>query len=784
MRKWLPRLAALVLTLALVAVLAAWLALRASLPELDGERALPGLGAPATVQRDALGAATIEAGSATDAARALGYVHAQERWFEMDLVRRSSAGELAALFGEAALEHDRGRRIHRLRARIDANLGAIAGDFLPQLQAYAEGANAGLADLGARPWPYLLVRKQPEPWTPTDSILAAYAMYFDLQGGDIPREPRLWKISRHLPPALYRLLAHDGSDWDAPLMGEGRGNAVLPGPGEVDLRRLPAPDSEGTPAPLPELGAPGSNSFAVAGALTADGRAIVANDMHLGLRAPNIWFRARLRYPDAAAPEGRVDVSGFTLPGLPAVIVGSNGHVAWGFTNSYGDYMDWRLETPCATDAPAAGCVPVTRHVERIAVAGGEEVEFEIEETAWGPVVERLGDGRALTLRWAAHLPGSINLGLASLARAGDLDEALALADRTAVPTQNLVIGDAGGRIAWRLLGPLALRDADCRPRLPMEGTGCAPWTVATDRSPTVVDPAGNRLWTANSRVVDDASLALVGDGGYALGSRQLQVRDLLQSRDSFSEQQLLDIQLDVRALVLDRWWRLLDSLPPREDAPALLELAAAASNWNARAEPGSASYRIVRAWRQAVHPRIVDGLTGPAQVALGEDFALPPLRQLEGVAWPLVTERPAHLLAPGYADWHALFEDAAREVRDGLAKQGPLARRTWGERNAANICHPLAGAVPVIGKRVLCMPADPLPGDLLVPRAQGPSFGASQRMVVAPGHETQGIAHMPGGQSGHPLSPFWGAGHDDWVHGRPAPFLPGPAEHTLTLNP
>ena len=109
---------------------------------------------------------------------------------------------------------------------------------------------------------------------------------------------------------------------------------------------------------------------------------------------------------------------------------------------------------------------------------------------------------------------------------------------------------------------------------------------------------------------------------------------------------------------------------------------------------------------------------------------------------------------------------------------------RHWGERNTAAICHPLATALPVVGKRLLCMPAQPLPGDSTVPRVQGPSFGASQRLVVAPGHEADGILHMPGGQSGHPLSPFWGAGHDDWVRGRPSPLLPGRARYRLDLRP
>ena len=140
---------------------------------------------------------------------------------------------------------------------------------------------------------------------------------------------------------------------------------------------------------------------------------------------------------------------------------------------------------------------------------------------------------------------------------------------------------------------------------------------------------------------------------------------------------------------------------------------------------------------------------------------------------------RDTNLLDPRYATWDALFEDAARAALVGDAKPG----RTWGMRNTAHICHPLAAALPLIGRR-LCMPADALDGDSLTPRAVAPAFGASERMVVSPGHEADGITHMPGGQSGHPLSPFWGAGHDDWVHGRPTPFLPDAARYRLVLAP
>jgi penicillin amidase len=163
----------------------------------------------------------------------------------------------------------------------------------------------------------------------------------------------------------------------------------------------------------------------------------------------------------------------------------------------------------------------------------------------------------------------------------------------------------------------------------------------------------------------------------------------------------------------------------------------------------------------------------------------MPDLPQLEGVAWELVTQKPAHLLPRRFASWDALFDDAANEAQHSLLEQpGPIAHRTWGERNTAAICHPLARALPGPLKSALCMPPDALAGDANMPRVVAPDFGASERMVVSPGHEADGILHMPGGQSGHPLSPYWGAGHDAWVEGKPTPFLPGKAEHVIALKP
>ncbi len=779
MRRWLKRLlwaCAVLGAVALVVIGVAWTLLRGSLAPLDGDTPLAGLQAPVSIQRDALGVVTIDAASQADAMRALGMVHAQERYFEMDLMRRAAAGELSELFGAAAVDVDKRMRVHRLRARTDAHLADALGDQADVLQAYVDGVNQGLGALRVRPWPYLLLRQQPAAWTRTDSILTGLAMYADLQDPANQNELAMRRIRDVAPPALYALLSHDGSEWDAPLFGDARGNAVLPGKDVLDLRS----DTSAPPAPVPaEADVHGSNNFAVAGALTADGRAIVADDMHLGLRAPSLWFRVRLRYPDALAAGGKVDVSGFSLPGLPAVVVGSNGHVAWGFTNSYIDTADFR---PVAANEPG-----VTVHEERIRVANAPAVRFRVRETAWGPILHERPDGSGEALRWTAQLPGAVRLDFADMARAGDLDDALKIADRAGIPTQNLLLADSHGRIAWRLLGARPDRAADCPPDgvTTTAPPSCAPWPIRSDAAPALIDPPSHRLWTANGRVLDGAELAVAGDAGYDLGARGRQIRDDLNAKQRFSERDLLAIQLDDRAVLMERWYRLMREVVSHSDDPALKRLEAATREWNGRASADSVSYRVARGFRGKLLDAVSAGLLAPAKATLGEDYLEPRMPQLEGVLWPLVTERPMHLLPPPYESWEGLLADTARDLEKDLAEQGPsLAERTWGERNTADICHPISRALPGFARPWLCMPADPLPGDSNLPRVQGPNFGASQRMVVSPGHEADGIIHMPGGQSGHPLSPFWGAGHEDWAQGKPTPFLPGPVQHTLTLKP
>jgi penicillin amidase len=310
---------------------------------------------------------------------------------------------------------------------------------------------------------------------------------------------------------------------------------------------------------------------------------------------------------------------------------------------------------------------------------------------------------------------------------------------------------------------------------------------LRADEYPRLADPADGLLWTANARTADGAWLDQIGNGGYYLGVRATMIRERLGALERPGERDMLAIQLDDRAVFLERWRDLLlrtltpattTAHPQRAEFRRLVE-----TSWTGRASIDSVGYRLVRGFRAELLNQTYRALTAPCRAA-DEEFSFGSITQAEGALWRLVTERPPHLLDPRFAGWDEQLLAAVDAVILTLTADGrELAGRTWGERNRAAIRHPLSLAVPLLS-RWLDMPADQLPGDGFTPRAQGPGYGASERMAVSPGREQDGYFHMPGGQSGHPLSPYYRAGHQAWVNGEPTPFLPGPAAHTLTLRP
>lgn len=793
---WTRRLGLLLVALLALAVLGGWLFLRASLAQLDGKRTSPLLSGSVTVARDANGVPTISGANRLDLAYATGFVHAQERFFQMDLLRRSAAGELAELFGPKALPLDRSHRLHRFRARAAEVLARLGPQERAFLERYAAGVNDGVNALGARPFEYALTGAAPRPWTAADSLLVVWAMYFDLQGNQEARELARGWLARNLDPAQRAFLLPEASQWDAPLDAPALSlaPAAIPATAAAWWGRKEAVP----PRQLAGVGfvdSVGSNNYALAGSRSSSGAAIVSDDMHLGLQLPNIWYRLALRFPDAQGAQRRV--VGVSLPGAPPlVIVGSNGHVAWSFTNSYADTLDLvRLDT----DGDHAGQVRLpsgwetpAEHAETILVKGQAPERLSVRETSLGPIRE--AGGTLYAVHWVAHSPQALNLEHLKLESSTTLDEALAAGAADGIPAQNIVAGDDHGNIGWTVAGALPRRDEAGRGlavSFPLAGEGAAPtWRelLAPAAHPRVVNPPGGQLVTANSRQLSGPDAQLLGDGGFDLGARASQLRDgVRRLGDKTDVPAVFRAALDDRALYVAGWRdRLLRALDDRAVAGhagraefrRLLK-----DSWDGHASTASVGYRLAQQFRWSLYELLFAGANAEMEKLDPKASMVVATSRWPAVLERLLDERPAAWLPPGYASWQDLQLAAVDRAILEMTKDGtPLAQATWGQRNTAAIAHPISMALPFL-KRWLAVPPDQLPGDANMPRVAGPKFGQSERLTVSPGREEEGLYDMPGGQSGHPLSPWFLRGHEDWVKGTPTPLLPGPAVHTLLFS-
>jgi penicillin G amidase len=806
------------LVVALLIAAGLWWLMRRNLPRLDGAAALPGLSSRVTVDRDAAGVPTIRGATRPDVACALGYLHAQDRFFQMDLQRRRAAGELSEIFGKSTVPLDREARIHGLRALARQALALLPPEQATLVAAYTAGVNAGLAAMAARPFEYYVLRVRPQPWLAEDTLLVGYAMVLDLQDPQGRYERTLAAIQSSHGLTLLNFLAPAGTESDAALDDSTFPRPPVPGPDIIDLRRRKPAESAGKqfgsrlalrPTPSGEFAA-GSNAFALAGSRTANGSALLANDMHLRLGVPNIWYRASLIWGDeathpeiyvpnleakteSAKPPEAHRVTGITIPGIPLIIAGSNGRIAWGFTNSYADTTDLVTIEPSSIDPllyKNGDAVPeMERRKETILVKGNDPVEETVLWTIWGPVIGVGDRNRPLALRWVFHDPAAISLGLVALETAPDASTALALAPSLGLPAQNLLVADHAGAIGWTITGRLPRR-VGFDGRLPaVWAYGDRRWNgyLPPEEYPRILSPAAGQLWSANNRPVGGTEYAKLGDGGYDAADRARQIRDDLSAITTpATPGDLLAVQLDDRAVLLERWQQLLlATLTP--DALAAnkrrAELRRLVMRWNGHASIDSVAYHLVRRWRGFVADRVLGPVFAPCT---DEDAAFDFHRlNYEAPLWQLVQARPANFLTPDYLAWDDLLLAATDDVLRWADQQDhSLAGLTWGTRNTARIQHPFGRFLPSLLARLLDMPAEPLPGDRDMPRVQGPAFGASERFVVSPGHEDEGIFHLPGGQSGNPLSPFYRAGHAAWARGMPTPFLPGPTVHTLRLRP
>jgi penicillin amidase len=815
-------LAVTAVVLAAGAVLWARHELRGSLPLLDGSHVLPGVSAPVIVTRDALGIPTVQGRTREDVARATGFLHAQERFFQMDLNRRRAAGELAALVGRRALPADRKIRRHRFRAEAISALAQMAPGNRAILEAYTAGVNAGLEAMRTPPFEYLLLRRNPQRWRAEDSLLVVLAMFITLQDPDGTYESVMATMSDVLPPQMFEFMASPGTDWDAPLVGDEFEVPPVPGPEVFNprarrtnephvplttrARQRPTSNSQLpklNPGPTGpsfgnwELGpgsfseAIGSNNWVVSGRLTPDGAPLVANDMHLDVRVPNTWYRAQLEWPDESTPPRNNRIVGVTLPGSPAVVVGSNTFIAWGFTNTYADWGDLVLLELDPRDSSRyrtpAGWERFMTFDEVIEVAGEADHHETVSWTIFGPVTGPDHRDRLRAYRWVAHSSQQLAAAVIPLETARTVLDAFAEANGLGAPGQNMVVADRNGHIGWTVYGSIPRREGTDG-RLPSSwADGTRQWNGWLDDAeyPRVMDPVDGRIWTANARVVDGPMLARLGDGGYEVGSRATVIRDRLRASQRFTAADMLDIQLDSRAVFLSRWRDLLlSTLTPRvtgrhADRARFRELVE--RSWDGHASPGSVGYRLTRIFREHVSEAVMMFILAECYAADGT-FDHTALRRREGPIWKLLTERPTHLLDPQFDSWEELLIQAVDDTIDRAKEDGDLAERVWSEWNVAAYRHPMAASVPLFG-RWLNMPVAPMPGDLFTVRLHWGRATSSERMVVSPGREAEGIMHMPTGQSGHPLSPFYANSHDAWVKGAATPMLAGKEVHRLTLT-
>jgi len=811
------------------AIVWVWSELRGTLPTLAGERRLEGLSGPVVITRDALGIPTVRGASREDVARATGFVHAQDRFFQMDLSRRRAAGELAALVGPRALIADQQVRRHRFRAEAERALTAVDPAWRQILDAYTAGVNSGLSQLRTRPFEYLVLRQEPRKWLAEDSLLVVLSMFITLQDPDGTYEETLGTMHDVLPQAMAEFLAPIGTEWDTPIVGSALAVPPIPGPDVYDLRSRRMGKPSPTPhhqLPIPDRlrpleqetsnrdtddrrwalgvgpwalgvgnwelgvdreGAIGSNSWAISGRLTTDAHALVANDMHLTVRVPNTWYRASLEWqgPADSVPHR---LMGVTLPGVPAVVVGSNTHVAWGLTNSQGDWSDIVLLEVDPSD-PARYRTPegwraFDRYEETIEVAGDDARRESVRWTMWGPVMEPDHAGRQRAFRWVAHDPDRLALSIGALESARTIEEAFDAVNGLGTPGQNFVVADETGRIGWTIYGSIARRVGFDGRRPVSWADGTRGWSGWLDRNeyPRVLDPKNGRIWTANARVVDGDMLARIGDGNYEVGSRARIIRERLDSRDRFTALDLLNIQLDTSAEFLNRWRTLLlGALESVTDQPRIRLREIVERDWDGKASPGSAGYRLTRMFREEVSEAVIVFVLVECAEA-DPEFDYHTVRRREGPIWKLLSEKPLHLLDPQYASWDALLLHTASEVIERAEREGGLSE-PWSRWNVTAYRHPLSAGLP-FASRWLDMPLQPLPGDLYTPNMHWNASASSERMIVSPGREDEGIMHMPTGQSGNPLSPFYANSHQAWVRGEATPFLPGPTVYTLTLTP
>ncbi|GAA2897594.1 penicillin acylase family protein [Nonomuraea rubra] len=823
--RWFARVLTVLLALVLVLAGVVVYTVRKSFPQVDGSLRLPGLTSNVEIYRDKSGIPHIYADSAADLFMAQGFVHAQDRFFEMDFRRHLTAGRLSELFGASTLDNDKALRTMGWRRVAEQEVPELAQETRGYLDAYAKGVNAWLSanpNASDRSVEYSVLKLQggggtPEKWTPVDSVAWLKAMAWDLRSNvedEIDRALALTRLPRERVEQLYPGYPYDRH---LPIVNEG---TVLQGrfdqQAEPRLRGNRAlADAAGTLADVPgtmrtaDRSGVGSNSWVISGEYTTSGKPLLANDPHLSAQLPSVWYQAGLhcRKITEACP---YDVTGFTFSGVPGVIIGHTDKIAWGFTNLGPDVADLFLEQVDGDTYLYKGSrLPVESREEKIKVAGGKTVTITVKSTRHGPLINEViptakpsGEANAVALQWTALTPGRTADAIFALNKAADWQEFKAAASLFDVPSQNLVYADTSGKIGYQAPGRIPVR-ANGDGTWPVPGwTGAYDWNPAPipyDQLPSVEDPADGFIVTANNAVIDPERYKPLLTKDWSYGYRSERIRTLIKEaikKGPIDAATMSEIQQDTSngfAETLVPALMRVDLAGPSVRARALLD------GWDGEQGQDSAAAAYFNAvWRHVLTLTFDDDLPESARPTGGDRWYEVVRRLLEAPEDPFWDDTATKNLTETRDDiLRQALASAHQELADRLGEDVKAWR--WGDLHRLELVHGSLGTSGIAPVEAL-FNRGPLPmgGGKDAVNATGWNVQSgyeitavpSMRMVVDLSDLDKSRWINLTGASGHAFHGNYWDQAEAWARGDLLPMRSKPesvkkaAVHTLRLSP
>jgi penicillin G amidase len=789
---------------------------QSALPQLDGQVQVAGLSGPVTVTRDAHGVPTIEASTLEDLFFAQGFVTAQDRLWQMDVLRRVASGELSEIIGPETIKLDREQRILGMRAAARKNIEIASPRDRGFFEAYARGVNAYI---GARrdrlPIEFRILGYTPKPWTPEDSAVIGNQMVKDLNYryfyDALAREKILAKLGPELTADLY--VNRSWHDRPPTVMREDVNEPDSnPGSDSDDDEDDDSPDNSVThnrepgremaEFPTEEPAVNGSNDWVVSGAHTVTGKPLLSNDMHLGHQMPNLWYEAHLRC-------GGFDVAGVTLPGLPFVLVGHNQRVAWGFTNVGPTVTDVFIENFNGQGAyqTPKGWVQPEHRTEVIHVKGKPDVTIDVTITRHGPIITELvpGETRELALRWTLY--DGLRIPFFDVNSAQNWEDFAKAFSQLDAPGQNVVYADVDGNIGYHATGKVPIRAAGDG-SLPVSGADDAhEWTsyIPFDKLPNIYNPPSGIIATANGRISPDNypnSISMEWEAPW----RTERIYHVLESGRKFSAADMLALQTDINSeaqlFAAERFVYAVDHAS--KPSPRAKQAADLMRGWDGRMVASSAAPTIADASLRELRRLLLEAKLGaaPAEIPHDADSELYRERVTSSVNWKtyswlqrsvwlenVLLHRPKRWLPEKYPNYDELLTAAVEAAINAPAVPKELGSWRWGEFNAIAIQHPILGKIPIIN--YWTGPGEhQQSGSGYTVKAVTRHHGPSERFTANMADLDQSTLNTVTGQGGNFLSPYYMDQWKAWYEGTTFVLPYGPKAvqaakaHQLVLQP